>query len=109
MVLTVVMELPFFYYSKNILGTLGISGSVVIAHIAFIIRAFSYPLHVIVCFLHQIFSLICSMYSYLTSAWWVLPIEITHGIAFSCIWTAAVAHFGALAPPGREATFQVDN
>lgn len=84
--ITVIMELPFFFYSKNMLHMIGIAGCTIVGHIALITRALSY--------------------SFLTNPWWVLPIEITHGIAFSCIWTAGVTYFGQIAPKGREATFQ---
>ena len=110
MAITVLMELPFFFYSKNMLNMIGISGCVVVGHLALITRSLSYPLLFSLSFsLSLVFLLHLFRYSFLTNPWWVLPVEITHGIAFSCIWTAGVTYFGQLAPKGREATFQVSS
>jgi hypothetical protein len=104
--ITVVMELPFFFYSNRILNRVGIVGCVIFGHLAFILRTISYPSsHSSPYFIFM--TLIFSTYSFITSKYWVLPIEVLHGTAFSLMWTAAVTHFSDIAPNGREATFQV--
>lgn len=83
---TVLMELPFFFWSEVLLRIFKVRGLIIISHISFILRALAYTL--------------------LTSAWWVLPIELLHGVTFACMWTAVVAHASNVAPKGLEATSQ---
>jgi predicted MFS family arabinose efflux permease len=45
-------------------------------------------------------------YAAMPAAWWVLPIHLLHGIAFSAMWVAGVANADALAPEGLGATAQ---
>lgn len=58
-----VMELPFFFYSEKMVEKLHVEGMIILSLIAFIIRFFAYTI--------------------LTNPWWVLPIELLHGIAYS--------------------------
>jgi len=45
-------------------------------------------------------------YSLIHSAGWALAIQLTHGLTFSAMWVAGVAHAKKLAPPGMGATAQ---
>jgi len=45
-------------------------------------------------------------YSFIHSAGWVLVVQLTHGLTFSALWVAGVAHAKKLAPPGMGATAQ---
>lgn len=45
-------------------------------------------------------------YSLIHSAGWALAIQLTHGLTFSAMWVAGVAHAKKLAPPGLGATAQ---
>lgn len=45
-------------------------------------------------------------YSVIHSAGWVLVVQLTHGLTFSAMWVAGVAHAKRLAPPGLGATAQ---
>lgn len=46
------------------------------------------------------------LYSLLRSPWWVLPIQLFHGLAFSLLWSAGVAYADSLAPIGLGTTAQ---
>ena len=41
------------------------------------------------------------------SPWWVLPVELLHGITFGCAWAAGTEYSSKIAPAGLEATVQV--
>ena len=45
-------------------------------------------------------------YSFLTNAWFVLPIELLHGITFGLMYAAASAYASIIAPKGMSATMQ---
>ena len=45
-------------------------------------------------------------YSFIDSPGWVLIVQLTHGLTFSALWVAGVAHAKKLAPPGMGATAQ---
>ena len=109
---TVVMEFPFFFFSKWLLARLGSRGMIVLAHFAYISRVVAY--------------------SFLYDPWWVLPIELLHGVTFACLWyeasarartqdrrilthywhwrwrcrSAGVVYVQSIAPKGLEATSQ---
>eukprot|EP01119_Soliformovum_irregulare_P021636 TRINITY_DN7246_c0_g1_i1.p1 TRINITY_DN7246_c0_g1~~TRINITY_DN7246_c0_g1_i1.p1 ORF type:complete len:455 (+),score=85.32 TRINITY_DN7246_c0_g1_i1:90-1454(+) len=84
--ITVIMELPFFFYSARLLRTLGIRGLIITSHVAYITRVIAYTI--------------------IPDPWWFLPIELLHGITFACLWAAVVEHASNIAPPGVEATAQ---
>ena len=44
-------------------------------------------------------------FSYLTNAWYILLLQLTHAVGFAMFWAAAVAHTTFLAPPGMTTTF----
>jgi len=45
-------------------------------------------------------------YSVITTVGWALAVQLLHGLAFSAMWVAGVAHAKKLAPPGLGATAQ---
>lgn len=59
---------------------------IIIAHIAYIIRVVSYY--------------------FLNTAWWVLPIEVSHGLTYALIWPAGVAYASRSVAPEFETTAQ---
>jgi len=46
------------------------------------------------------------LYSYISTPWLVLPVQILHGCSFALIWITAVEYAKQLAPPGMGATAQ---
>eukprot|EP01133_Synstelium_polycarpum_P012475 gene12475-14636_t len=85
----VVMELPFFFFGKQLLTKMGVKWMIIFGNLAFILRVLAYNL-----FLLNI------------SPWYVLPIELLQGVGFACLWTAGVEFASQYAPPGHEATYQ---
>ena len=69
---TVILELPIFWYSGKLLRVLGHDALMCIALFAYSIRA--------------------NGYAFLThdTVWWVLALELLHGLTFACMWIAAV-------------------
>ena len=45
-------------------------------------------------------------YSFLTNAWYVLPIELLHGVCFGLMYAAASAYASIISPAGMSATVQ---
>ena len=45
-------------------------------------------------------------YSFLTNAWYVLPIELIHGVSFGLMYAAASAYASIISPKGMSATVQ---
>ncbi|KAM9970621.1 hypothetical protein ACTFIR_002483 [Dictyostelium discoideum] len=87
---TVVMELPFFFFGKQLLEKVGVTKMIIIGHSAYIIRLCLYNIFVIDSI----------------SPWFVLPIEVLHGISFATLWGAGVEHSSKMAPKGYEAFYQ---
>jgi len=84
--LTVTMEIPFFFFAKQLLNRLGIRLMFVTALSAYAIRVFAY--------------------TQLTNPWWVLPVELMHGVTFSMAWAAGVSYAVQIAPAELLATAQ---
>lgn len=84
----ITLEAPMFFFSKTILGKLGIPGTIMLAQSAMTVRVLSYS------FLTQ------------DTVWAVLAIELLHGICFATAWAAGVKFAGLIAPPGKAATSQ---
>jgi PPP family 3-phenylpropionic acid transporter len=80
-VVTVIFELPIFMYADRFLRVCGHHGLFIIAMASHTTRVFCYTL--------------------LTPAtvYAVLPIEVTHGITYACMWTAAVEYAKHGVPP----------
>ncbi|EAL72710.1 hypothetical protein DDB_G0270720 [Dictyostelium discoideum AX4] len=87
---TVVMELPFFFFGKQLLEKVGVTKMIMIGHTAFILRLCLYNIFVIDSI----------------SPWFILPIETLHGIAFATIWGAGVEFSSKMAPRGYETFYQ---
>ncbi|CAL1526845.1 unnamed protein product [Lymnaea stagnalis] len=45
-------------------------------------------------------------FSFLTSPWLALPVELLHGVTYSMFWAAASSTASVLAPTGTQATYQ---
>jgi MFS family permease len=86
MIFTVLLELPFFFFGKQLLEKIGIRWMMVASTASLVIRSFGYCI--------------------IPSAWWVLPFELFHGLMFAAFWTAGVQYASDIAPPGLEATAQ---
>ncbi len=43
---------------------------------------------------------------FIQNPWWVLPVQLSHGLTFALLWSAGVAYADSLAPPGMSATAQ---
>ncbi|EGC34751.1 hypothetical protein DICPUDRAFT_34489 [Dictyostelium purpureum] len=87
---TILMELPFFFFGKDLLNKLGETKLIIVGHSAFIIRLCLYNIIAIDS----------------VSPWFVLPIETLHGIAFASIWVAGVEYSNKMSPKGYETTYQ---
>eukprot|EP01112_Ceratiomyxa_fruticulosa_P013897 TRINITY_DN393_c0_g2_i1.p1 TRINITY_DN393_c0_g2~~TRINITY_DN393_c0_g2_i1.p1 ORF type:complete len:505 (+),score=70.00 TRINITY_DN393_c0_g2_i1:251-1765(+) len=87
---SVFLELPFFFFTKNLIKKMGVKGMIALAHVIYIIRV---SLYYIIGHLN-------------VSAWVDLPIELLHGFGFTMIWAAGVQYSSDIAPVGLEATAQ---
>jgi len=83
---TILLEIPFFFFSKFLLRIFKIRGVVFLAHLALFVRIMSYP--------------------FLPNAWFVLPVELLQGVTFACMKPAMVKFASDVAPFGLEATLQ---
>lgn len=48
------------------------------------------------------------LYSFLTNAWWVLPIEILQGITYGMFYPTMTSYANVVSLPGTETTVQVN-
>ena len=64
----VIFELPIFWYASWMVGKLGLDGMQLLSMTCFVVRVYGYTL--------------------LTpdTKWWILPLEILHGVTFACFW-----------------------
>jgi hypothetical protein len=62
-------ELPFFFYSSELMRRLTPKGALSLAIVCYSVRL--------------------GYYSLLENPWFVLPIELLHGITFAVFWSAA--------------------
>ncbi|XP_060065589.1 major facilitator superfamily domain-containing protein 6-A-like [Ylistrum balloti] len=46
------------------------------------------------------------LYSVLSNAWFVLPIEVLHSITFGLMWATSTSYASIISPPGMSATIQ---
>lgn len=77
---TVLFELPIFWYAKDLLHKFGHHGMFALSMVAQLIRLFGYTV--------------------LTedTRWYILCLEILHGVTFACMWTAAVEYAKGMVP-----------
>lgn len=83
---TCMAELPFFYYSGELLERLGVGGVLTLGLATYAVRL--------------------GYYAVLRSPWLVVPSEVLHGITYAAMWSACTAFAHAAAPPGLGATVQ---
>lgn len=79
-------EIPLMYVSGFIIKKISHEGVFILTFMAFALRVFCY--------------------SVIPSAWYVLPVELLHGITFGMMWPAATSYVGIVAPHGMAATLQ---
>uniref|UniRef100_A0A0A9XIF4 Major facilitator superfamily domain-containing protein 6 n=1 Tax=Lygus hesperus TaxID=30085 RepID=A0A0A9XIF4_LYGHE len=79
-------EIPFFWISGWMLKHVGHAHCMTIVLLAFSVRFIAYY--------------------FLTSAWWILPIEILNGITFATFYSTMTTYANALTPPGMQGTIQ---
>ena len=85
-VVTVIVEVPVFHYSKYILTVCGRNTLLLLACFSYVTRVVGY--------------------TFVPNGWWVLLLEPLHGVTYGCVCTAAVDHAASIAPPGLESTTQ---
>ncbi|KAI8817182.1 major facilitator superfamily domain-containing protein [Fimicolochytrium jonesii] len=83
------MEVPMFYFSKQILHTVGVNNMLSLAQLILIVRLCGYFL-----------------VSWGGSVWYALPSEWLHGVFFGIMWTGAVRFADDNAPAHSRATAQ---
>lgn len=79
-------EIPVFFFSAWLLRKLGARGLLMVAMAAYVVRLGAFGL--------------------MPSVWWVLPINLLHGLTFAALWVAGVSYANQIAPPGMGATVQ---
>eukprot|EP00470_Lotharella_oceanica_P000718 CAMPEP_0170173040 /NCGR_PEP_ID=MMETSP0040_2-20121228/6306_1 /TAXON_ID=641309 /ORGANISM="Lotharella oceanica, Strain CCMP622" /LENGTH=353 /DNA_ID=CAMNT_0010414015 /DNA_START=1 /DNA_END=1062 /DNA_ORIENTATION=+ len=86
--MNVIIELPIFWYSTNIINTIGRGWCIALAQVCYFVRVWGYTL--------------------LTPSTvrWVLALEILHGVTFAFLWTSAVEFARKNSPEGWGATMQ---
>ncbi|KAJ3056313.1 hypothetical protein HK097_007413 [Rhizophlyctis rosea] len=88
-VFTVGMELPTFYFSKQIMQRIGVGNMLIAAQVILVIRLFGYGLLGVV-----------------QNPWFALPSESLHGVYFGLMWSGSVRFVDDHAPPSLKATAQ---
>lgn len=81
-------ELPFFFLSGWILKKIGHVNAMSVVLFGFGVRFI--------------------LYSVLSNPWLVLPIELLNGITFGLFYSTMASYASVVAPPGTEATLQVN-
>lgn len=79
-------EVPVFFFSAWLLRRIGARGLLLAALAAYVVRLLAYTA--------------------MPSVWWVLPINLLHGLTFSALWVAGVSYANEVAPKGLGATAQ---
>ncbi|XP_071847582.1 major facilitator superfamily domain-containing protein 6-like [Apostichopus japonicus] len=79
-------ELFFLYNSKYIIRKIGHENAFLLVIAAYAVRFLAY--------------------SFLWDPWWILPVELLHGICFGILWPAVTSFCNSVAPPGMAATMQ---
>ena len=68
---TVLFELPIFWYAQHFLSVFGHDGMLIISMICFVVRVWGYTLLMP------------------STRWFILPLEGLHGITFACFWVTS--------------------
>lgn len=85
---TVIIEIPLFHYGQKLLHYFGRNNMFTLALAAYVVRVFGYTL------LGP------------GTKWWILPLEILHGIGFSNVWMVSIDYSSEIVPPGWNSTMQ---
>ncbi len=86
LVVATISELPVFFYSDRMMVRWGARGVLLLSLGASVVRMFAYAA--------------------MAAPWFVLPINLLHGLTFSAMWTAGVRTADAVAPVGMGASAQ---
>ena len=86
---TCIAEVPVFFFSGKLIEKLTPHGVVGLAALCMTVRLGFY-----------------AILPFFPSPWFVLPVELLHGVTYGGMWSAAVAYSADIAPPGFETTFQ---
>jgi PPP family 3-phenylpropionic acid transporter len=81
-----ISELPILFYSNRLLIRWGARGLMLIALLAYTVRALAYTV--------------------ISEPWMFLAVQLLHGLTFSAMWVAGVSYADSLAPEGLGATAQ---
>ncbi|XP_070552560.1 major facilitator superfamily domain-containing protein 6-like [Ptychodera flava] len=81
-----ISETPFLFFSGHIIKYIGNKGVFYLVLLSYIIRFLGY--------------------SFITNPWFVLPLELLHGITFGAMYAAVTNYGSIIAPPGMAATVQ---
>ena len=79
-------EMPVFFFSGWLLRKVGARGLLLLALGAYVVRLLAY--------------------TFMPDVWYVLPINLLHGLTFSAMWVAGVSYANQVAPKGLGATAQ---
>lgn len=79
-------EIPIFFFGERLLKRFGARGLLLLSLGATVVRMAGYVV--------------------MPAAWFVLPINLLHGLTFSAMWVAAVSYANRAAPKGMGATAQ---
>ncbi|CAM9275933.1 unnamed protein product, partial [Sphacelaria rigidula] len=71
-------EVPFFYLSGPLIRKIGVRWVIALTEVAYLVR-FIY-------------------YSNLERPWWVLPVEVLHGLTFAAMWAATTDYAYQISP-----------
>ena len=93
LVFTVSTEIPFFFVSSWALRVFGVHALLVSAMVSYVLRYAGIPSNNAYQCKHRALG-----YSFLTSSWWVLPLELLHGLTFGATWAAGIENTGAMWP-----------
>ena len=85
--LSILFELPVFYYSEDIIKIMGTSLMMILVHILLISRLLIY------------------MILNVQSAIFILPVELIHGLAFALTWAGGLEYTKRNAPESNKSTF----
>jgi len=85
---TVIIEIPLFHYGQKLLHFFGRNNMFTLALTAYIVRVFGYTV------LKP------------GTKYWILPLEILHGIGFSNVWMVSIDYSSDIVPPGWNSTMQ---
>lgn len=81
-----IAEMPCMMFSQNVINLIGTRAVINIGILAFAVRLIGL--------------------SFLHNPWFVIPLEVLHGMAYGLLWASFVVHGNQIAPEGMAATVQ---